>query len=69
MGTRTSALLGVRSIQDIHEEYSGKASRMVKTDETLNYTRAENSSKRLAQNLTRDVKSSITESTTEKSTD
>lgn len=66
MGERTSALLGVRSIQDIHEEYSGKASRMVKTDETLNYARAENSSKKLAQNLTKDVKSSISQSTDNK---
>ena len=63
MGERTSALKGVRSILDIHEEYGGKASRIVKTDETLNYTRAENSAKRLAKNLTKDVKSSIVDST------
>jgi len=60
MGTRTQALTAVRSIEDIHEEYSAKASRLVKTDDTLNYARAQNSSKRLARNLTSDVKSSIT---------
>lgn len=63
MGERTQILMGVHSILDIHEEYGMKASRIVKTDETLNYGRVERSSQRLARNLTNAVKASIVQST------
>lgn len=63
MGKRTSALSGARSILDIHEEYGGKASRIVRRDDTLNYERAKTSSAKLARNLTNDVRTSINDST------